>query len=402
MNIKNNVNLFFKDYTFENPIIDAGRGTRDYARFDYDNLFLERLIKVADDSPMQTAILHNRISYLLGAGFGEIVDNIYTPNLSESWYELFQKCVNDFVYANAFGIQCIMNEGGNSFSFYHVPITQIRLGKYTERNIIEKAYLCSDWRKTNRDRVVEIKMWGSEQPKRGERYLMYFKPYKANEYYYAIPYWFSGIQYAMADAALSQYFNNFIRNNFSSSLCITYPIEPDEEKKAEIYKNLQASFGGAENAGNILLLFGENGNSPQIASVDASTKTAELYESICNLVKLALVSANRLTSPVLAGISTSTGFSSKSEELIAAETMYRLTVINNERQFLLEKFNDLLSMNGLPRVLTIQDYNLQEEFLGNVEENTDKLNEGAGASDTEEQKVDDTEAENNVENKEVE
>ena len=104
-------------------------------------------------------------------------------------------------------------------------------------------------------------MWGSEQPKKGERYLMYFKPYKANEYYYAIPYWFSGVQYAMADAALSQYVNNFIRNNFSSSLCITYPIEPDEEKKAEIYKNLQASFGGASNAGNILLLFGENGNS---------------------------------------------------------------------------------------------------------------------------------------------
>lgn len=402
MNIKDNVNLFFKDYTFENPIIDAGRGTRDYARFDYDNLFLERLIKVADDSPMQTAILHNRISYLLGAGFGEMVDNIYTPNLSESWYELFQKCVNDFVYANAFGIQCIMNAGGTSFSFYHVPITQIRLGKYTERNIIEKAYICSDWRKSNRDRIVEIKMWGCETPKRGERYLMYFKPYKANEYYYAIPYWFSGVQYAMADAALSQYFNNFIRNNFSSSLCITYPIEPDEEKKAEIYKNLQASFGGASNAGNILLLFGENGNSPQIASVDASTKTAELYESICNLVKLALVSANRLTSPVLAGISTSTGFSSKSEELIAAETMYRLTVINSERQFLLEKFNDLLSMNGLPRVLTIQDYNLQEEFLGNVEENTDKLNEGAGASDTEEQVVDDSNAENNVETKEVE
>ena len=59
-------------------------------------------------------------------------------------------------------------------------------------------------------------------------------------------------------------------------------------------------------------------------------------------------------------------------------------------------------MNGLPRVLSIQDYNLQEEFLGNVEENTDKLNEGAGASDTEEQVVDDSNAENNVETKEVE
>lgn len=398
MDINENVKLFLRDYTFENPIIDAGRGTRDYARFDFDNLFPQRLLEVVNSSPMQTAILNNRINYILGAGFAETVENIYSPNLSESWLELFTKCVNDYVFMGAFSIQCCLNENGSRWSFFHVPVDQVRLGKYTDRNIIEKAYLCSDWRKANRDRVVEIKMFGSETPKKSEMYLMYFKPYKPNEYYYAIPYWFSGIQYAMADGALSQYFNNFIRNNFSANLCIQYPTEPDDEKKAEIYQNLQASFGGQENAGNILLLFGENGVVPQISSVDSSTKTAELYNSIVDLVKLALVSANRLTSPVLAGISTSTGFSSKSEELIAAETMYRLTVIANERQFLLNKFNDLLNMNGLPRVLTIEDYNLTQEFNGNTDENTDKLNEGASAKDTEEQKVEDTKAENNVEN----
>jgi hypothetical protein len=128
-----------------------------------------------------------------------------------------------------------------------------------------------------------------------------------------------------------------------------------------------------------------------------------LYNSVCDTVKLAIVSANRLTSPILAGISTSSGFSSKSDEIIAATVQYRLTVINSDRQFVMDKMNDMLSMNGLPRVLTIQDYNLQEEFLGNVEENTDKLNEGTGASDTEEQVVDDSNAENNVDNnKEVE
>lgn len=170
-----------------------------------------------------------------------------------------------------------------------------------------------------------------------------------------------------------------------------------------MYQNLQASFGGAENAGNIMVLFGENGILPEISSVDPSTQQADLYNTITDTIKLALVSANRLTSPVLAGISTSTGFSSKSEELIAAEVMYRLTVINQERQFLLDKFNDLLGMNGLPRVLAIEDYNLQKEFEGTgTEENTDKLNEGVGASDTEAQVTDDAKAENNVETKEVE
>jgi hypothetical protein len=205
----------------------------------------------------------------------------------------------------------------------------------------------------------------------------------------------------MADGALSQYFNNYVRNSFSSNLVIRYPIEPDEEKKAQLYKNLQASFGGAENAGNVLLLFGENGNLPEIGSVDVSTNQADLYNTITDTIKLALVSANRLTSPILAGISTSSGFSSKSDEIIAATAQYRLTVINAERQFLLDKFNDLLGMNGLPRVLTIEDYNLAKEFEGSTEENTDKLNEGVGADDTEEQVAEDANAENNVETKEV-
>lgn len=388
-------NINFKDFTFELPTIDASRGYRDFARFDYDNLFPQRLLETVDESPMQKSILENRVNYILGAGFDKTKDNVFTPNFSESWLDVFEKCTRDFVYLGAFAIQVIQNESGNKFSFYHVPVDQVRLGKYTEKNVIEKAYLSSDWKKANRDRIIEIKMWGSEQPRRGERYLMYFKPYKAGEYYYAVPYYFSGINYIMADGALSQYYNNYIRNNFSANLAIRYPIEPDEEKKAELYKALQASFGGSENAGNILLLFGENGSLPEISSIESVN--ADLYNSVVDTVKLALVSANRLTSPILAGISTSSGFSSKSDEIIAATAQYKLTVINSERLFLLDKFNTLLNMNGLPRVLTIQDYNLAKEFEGAIEENTDKVNEGAGAEDADKQEVIDDTAENNVE-----
>ena len=322
--------------------------------------------------------------------------------MQDTWAELFQKCARDFVYFGAFAIQVILNKSGNRFSFYHTPVEQVRLAAYDENNRIPKAFLCTDWRKTNRDRVVEIPMWGSETPRQEKQYLMYIKPWRNGEYYYAVPYWFSCINYVLADGALSKYFCNFIKNNFSSSLSITFPTEPDEEKKTEIYENLRANFTGEKAAGNIMVLFGENGIQPTIGSIDASTKTAELYNSIVDTIKLALVSGNRLTSPILAGISTSSGFSDKAAEIIASETFYRLTVINAERQFLLNKFNDLLQMNGLPRVLAIEDYNIQKELEGNgTEENTDKLNEGAGASDTEEQVSDDASAENNVENKEV-
>lgn len=393
-------NITQRDFSIDAPFIDRN-SRRQWVKFGWDNAYPQMCLDLANSSPLQKAILENKVSYMYGAGLAETKDNIYTPNLQETWADLTLKCITDFVYLGAFAIQVIMSESGNKFSFYHTSVDQIRLGNYNDKNAIEKAYLNSDWKNTNRNHIVEIKMWGSETPRKGERYLMYFKRHELGQYYYAIPQWMSAANYVMADASLSQYFNNYINNSFSSNLVIKFGNEPDEAKKTEIYENLQASFGGQHNAGNILLLFGEGGIIPEIGSIDASTQQADLYNTICDTVKLAIVSANRLTSPILAGISTSSGFSSKSEEIIAAWTTYKLTVIAPERQFVMQKLNDLLVMNGYPRVLSIQDYNLTDEFAGSIETNTDKLNEGADAKDTEEQVVDDESSENNVETKEV-
>ena len=397
-NIK--ANLFQRDFSIDKPFIDKAT-RKDWVRFGYDNLYPQLCLDLANSSPLQKAILENKLSYLYGAGLSKIEDNIYTPNLQETWGQLLYKCMTDYTYLEAFAIQVIMTESGNKFLFYHQPVDQVRLGQYNDYNMIEKAYLCTNWSKiySSKGNVAEIKMWGSETPKKGERYLMYFKKHQLGEYYYAVPSWMSAANYVAADAALSQYYNNYIRNNFSANLAIKYPMEPDEEKKAELYRALQASFGGSENAGNILLLFGENGVSPEISSIESVN--ADLYNSVCDTVKLAIVSANRLTSPILAGISTSSGFSSKSDEIIAATVQYRLTVINSERQFILDAFNDLLVMNGYKRVLTIEDYNLAKEFEGSIDDNTDKQNQGIGADDSEDQKVDDSKAKNNVETKEV-
>ena len=391
-------NITQRDFSIEQPFIDR-RSRRQWVKFGWDNLYPQLCLDLANSSPLQKAILENKVSYMYGAGLAKTIDNIYTPNLMESWSDLTKKCMTDFTYLGAFAIQIILNESGNKFSFYHQPVDQIRLGNYNENNVIEKAFLNTDWANTNRNQIIEIKMWGSETPKKGERYLMYFKRHELGQYYYAVPQWMSAANYIAADAALSQYFNNYINNSFSSNLVIKFGSEPDETKKKELYENLVENFGGQHNAGNILCLFGEGGVVPEIGSVDASTQQADLYNTICDTVKLAIVSANRLTSPILAGISTSSGFSSKSDEIIAATVQYRLTVINSERQFVMDKLNDLLVMNGYPRVLSIQDYNLAKEFEGAIDENVDKLNEGADIKDTEEQKVDDNAAENNVEKK---
>ena len=376
--------ITFRDYSFVNPYIDRMTRRDTWVKFDVDNQYPERVLDMVNSSPLQKSILESRKTYILGAGLDKVDENVYTPNMYESWIDLIEKCVSDYVYLNAFAVQVILNESGNRFSFYHQPVQQVRFANYNDKNFIEKAYLCTDWRKAQKNKnVVEIPMFGSETPKKGKAYLLYFKPDQVGEYYYGIPEYMSAANYIMADAALSQYYNNYIHNNFSANLALRFPTEPTEEKKEELYENLRKSFGGAENAGNILLLFGENGVVPEINSIESVN--ADLYNSVVDIIKLALVSANRLTSPILAGISTSSGFSSKSDEMIAAYTLYKLTVINSERAFLLKGFNKMLEMNGHARVFKFLDFDIRKEFEGQTA-NNDVVEDDGNNVDKQEEK----------------
>lgn len=364
--------LKFKDYSVSSvPFIDKA-SRREWVSFGERNDYPQFLLDSIAGSPIQSSILSNRYTYCMGAGVKQYdASKIKTPNLMYDWDELIRRCMYDFVYLEAFAIQIIPNKLGSEFSFFHTPIEQVRFGQYDEDNKVNEYYICSDWRKANKSKnVITIKAWGSETPKIGERYLIYFKKYKTGEQYYAIPQYSSAINWIMADNAVSVYYNNFIRNNFSANLAISYPAELDEEKEKSLYESLQRCFGGAKNAGNILLLFGEDGNLPEVNSIQATN--ADLYDSVSNKILYNLVSANRLTSPTLGGIATASGFSSKAEELIAAITLYNLTVIKEIRAFVLDKINYLLCLNGKDRCLAIDDYNLKAEFEGNMQENKEK------------------------------
>lgn len=385
----NQKKIAMRDYSVSQPRIDIKQRAawKRWVAFDYDNLFPNVLYNLYADSPLQSSIINNQIKYTYGAGLKDYTASIFQPNIGERWEELIMKCITDYCIYGAFSVQAVVSEDGNKLLYYHIPVNQVRLGAFDENNQIEYAYLATDWSRINTSNVVEIKMFGVEQPKKGERYLMYFKPYDPQQLYYAVPRWYGAANWILADIALSKYYLNYIKNNFSANLAITFPEDIDEDKREELYQMLMDSFGGESNAGNIILLFGQNGTNPEISSVESVN--ADLYQNVCDTVLKYIVSANRLTSPILAGLSTSSGFSSKSDEIIAAYSLYSLTVIDGIRTFIMDKMNYLLMLNGQPRCLVLDDYNFRAEFEGDTAVNDTKAEEqtdtDSDANNTEEQ-----------------
>lgn len=385
----NQQKIAMRDYAIDRPYIDIKQRAawKHWVSFGYDNLYPNLIYTLYSESPIQSSIINNQIKYVYGAGLKDYSASIFQPNIGERWEDFIMKCVTDYCIYGAFACQAVVSEDGNKLLYYHMPIPQIRLGSYNENNQIEYAYLATDWSRINSSNVVEIKMFGTEQPKKGERYLMYFKPYNPNELFYPVPKWMSSANWCATDIALSKYYLNYVKNNFSANLAITFPEDIDEDKREELYQLLTDSFGGESNTGSILLLFGQNGTNPEISSVESVN--ADLYQNVCDTVLKYIVSANRLTSPLLAGLNTSSGFSAKSEEIIAAYTLYKLTVIDEIRAFIMYNINYLLTLNGQPRVLQLQDYDFRAEFDGDTTVNDVKEEEqtdtDTDANNTEEQ-----------------
>lgn len=373
--LERKINVCLKDNTVNLPYISGYNRSLQWVNFDVDNYFLERVLGIVAKSATQTAILSNRRKYVLGAGLEKGM--LRQPNLTEEWEDLIEKMVTDYIWCGAMAVQVVMNMDGTSYSFFHQSVADVRMGEYNKENKIDKYYLCSDWtRAAVNNNVVEIKAWGSESPKEGVPYLIYFRKYVPFEKYYAIPDWYSCINWIKADADLSSYYVNYINNNFSATTAILYPTELSEEQKAELYDGLTETVTGKENAGSFLLLFGENGVAPTVQSM--ASVDADLYESVCDTIVRKIITGNRLTSPTLSGVSTSSGFSSQSEEMIAAYTLYNLTVIDEDRKFLLKCVNDLLTLNGEKGSIRIVEYNLRKEFEGDTAENEeieDKVND---------------------------
>lgn len=371
--MNNNIKLGLLNHSIEAPIIDrrGSGGSYNYIKWGNDNNFSQFLIDLIQSSPLQNSILESLYHKLCGASI-DVPANIQNPSLLESWQEFVCKIFKDYTYFEAFAIQCVLNLDGKTFSFYHQPVSEVRL-EQVEGNKIQNAFICTDWSKSRPSKVEKIKMFGSETPVKGEKYLMYFKPYSPQEYYYHTPSYFSAANWISADARLSRYYNNFVASNLNSNKIITYPTEVPEDEKVEIYENLRRNFGGEQNAGSFILLFGEGETKPEISNLDSPD--ADLYNNLTDTVAKYIISANRLTSPILAGISTSSGFSSKSEEIISADVTYRLSVVQPMRSFILSKINGLLKLNNYNiDVISVKDYNLIEEYEG-VTENNDKIEE---------------------------
>ena len=316
------------------------------------NDFPQQIIRYNSKSPVNRAIIESTVTYVCGKGVRDTVADVAgyvgVPNTSESWDDLIEPLAKDYKTFGGFYFQVVVNKGSTTVSLFHQDFSSVRIGQIDDYGNPLTFRISNDWTKTSgKNKPLELEVWpGIKSAKTGVQYMFWHWNYEPGLTNYSIPDWYAAIEYVKADGTLGPFYNNSIDNGFTPSVVISMPSNPDEAKKAEIQKQMEEAFAGAKGASSIIILWGENDAvKPDITPFNASAN-ADIYNNVEGIVFQKIISAHRLASPTLAGVSGSGNLSGNAAEIIDAYVLYNYTVIEKMRRKILDKLNIFTKING--------------------------------------------------------
>lgn len=330
------------------------RNTKGWINYGTDNNLPQRIIDLNNESAVNKSIIENKVTYICGSG---IDDTLYSgqPNTNEDWDTLIEKIAKDYTTFGGFCFQVVLNKNGSNVSLFHTDFSKIRVGETNEYGTPLNFFLSNDWRKTSGQYApAQIKAYASEELQQGVPYLYYYKDYEPSLDYYPVPHYFSALNYIEADGLLGKFYRNSINNGFVPSVIITIPSNPGDEAKQQFNKDMTASFAGTNGANSIVVLYGESQDiKPEVTPFSAS-ENADLYNNVNDVIFQKIISAHRLSSPTLAGISGSGNLSGNASEIINSFILYNYTVIHKLRRKILDTLNIFVINNGYNK-LTVKE-----------------------------------------------
>lgn len=327
------------------PVIQEQRG-KDYIKFGIDNLFPQELITLYDTSAMN----HTCIDAIKDGIFGEgIVDygGEYINTEGETIDDVFEKISLDYTLFGGYSLNLIWNKEGTRIAeIYHLPFANVRSGKPDDEDKIHSYYYCSDWSQIRKYKPVEYKAFNPTDTKKDAASQIYYcKNYNPGQEIYPLPAYIGGVNDIQLDARVSRFHNANISNGLAPSMFVQFRNGiPSPEERRDIYREIEDTFSGEENAGRFFLAFSEPGKELEVTPIENAND--DYYLTLEQRITSRILTAHRITSPLLLGIKDGAGFSSNSDEIITSYSHFMNTVVRPKQTKILNSYAYILSLAG--------------------------------------------------------
>lgn len=267
----------------------------------------------------------------------------------ESWNDLFSKVALDYYLFGGFYIEIIYNKLRNKpAEYYHVPFASVRAKKCNHRGKIEGYFIAHEWNPQGEYRTTEaealyLPRYDYKKMKEEPSQLYAFHPYHPLQKYYPLPKYVGALKVIELDTEVDNWHVSNIKNGLTPSIAITTYTNGTEEDRRAIENQLRLQFQGSSQAGQMFYMdVDSRENKPDIEAIQNNGGDT-YYTTINDMVVQKILTAHRITSPMLLGIKTE-GQLGGAQEMLDAYTLFLNMVIKPYQQDILAVFEELLEL----------------------------------------------------------
>ena len=343
----NAVSIKLADYTVVSSAEKTDRAG--WVNYGVNNLFPQYLRELA-----QTGAVHGSLCISIGDMMaGKALEaGVYTRQLEGlSAYEVFYGCAHDLKKYGGYYIEVIYSfDRASVAKLRHIPFEECRLSVDSDEEI-NGVYHSNDWAATKRkrNRPEFIPLFNVAKKAEEPRQIYYCYNYTSGQYY-PRPDYYSAINSIELAKEISVYHINNIVNGLTPSFIVSmFQGAPSPDDQRQIKNDWERQLTGARNAGKFIMTFNERDTpKPDITTFplsDADKQYQFLSEESTSLIMV----AHRVTTPLLFGIRSQSGFGSNKDEMAIGLEIFTNQVIEPAQRKLAKGIEDVLGwfMPGL-------------------------------------------------------
>lgn len=323
----------------------------EWVDFGENNDYYQFLIDRYNGSTTNNAVINNISKLIYGKGL-TANDASRKPNEFAQMKMLFskdtiRKITKDLKLLGEFNLQLIYNEKKDKIvRVEHLPTNLVRSEKCNKDGLVEAIYYCDNWQDTKKFKPQRIPLFGYGS--KGDKLeVLRVGNYTIGQKYYSNVDYTGGVSYASLEEEISNYLINEVQNGFSGTKIVNFNNGvPTEEQQTIIQSKVKATLTGSKGK-KVIVAF--NSDETKKTTVDdiPLNDAPEHYKYLSDECLAKIMLSHNVTSPLLFGIATSTGFSANADELKNSYILFENMVIKPFQETICDGLDKVLAFNEI-------------------------------------------------------
>ncbi len=315
------------------------------------NSFYNTIVDAYNGSPTNSAIIDSYSQFIYGKGLTS-KDKV---SMATQWNEalsIFSKkdlrrICKDFEMFGETAIE-VKYLGGKVRKAFHVPKQRIAPEVADAKGNITGYWYCYDFKDTQKNKPVRFDAFGYGDGVQQRSEIMVIKDYQIGQFYYSNPSYLSGLSWAKFEEEFQNYCINHIKNGLSAGYIINMNggVQESEIEVRKHSQKVRTDLSGSNNAGKFFINFND-GKDSEVTITDVPVSEAhKQYEYLSAEARQQIMTAHKLTSPMLVGVKEASGFSSNAAEIKVGFEELMINVIKPKQEIVLDGLMEILLVNG--------------------------------------------------------